>query len=359
MAHYFRIASALVLRSFCALPAYAQSDDSADTSAAQAAIQAMQQSAPTSTQPTQAFPALKAQACKVAVPYVESPSGLLGDWDQATSKTSIDRSGFASIQKVKTDLLSDTWWARSSGPDVANDVSTLCSLILDVSAAMTPTGKAVDFAKAVSTEFGLQVKAQSVKIFEAIENGNEVMDAIQGGTANLAILASQESLKQVGSGQLAAIVGVLKDVQTHAQNAQEGAEFKATVQDQLARLDEMLNKYANDATLQRERMEAIEQIKDTVIAACNSGQPVQSVPIFANGAINPASNATQSIAPDPEPASAATPWWLSALRTPIYIPNHRPAPQPATTTVPPPLALAPAPNTNSGCHPGEVCKTGP
>ncbi len=338
-----------VLVFFSAFSACAQSDNSADTSAAQAAIQAMQQSGPTTTQPPQAFPALKAQACKVAVPYVESPSGLLGDWDLAMSKSSIDRSGFASIQKVKTDLLSDTWWARSSGPDVANDVSTLCSLILDVSAAMTPTGKAVDFAKDVSAEFGLEVKAQSVKIFEAIENGSEVMDAIQGGTANLAILASQESLKQVGAGQLAAIIDVLKHVQENARTAQEAAEFKATVQEQLSKLDELLNKYGNDATLQRERLEATEQIKDTVIAACNSGQPVQAVPTFASGASNPAPNATQSFAPAPQPAPAANPWWLTALHTPINVPNHRPAVQPAAV-VPPPLATPPT-QAMCGNHP--------
>jgi hypothetical protein len=318
---------------------YAQSpsDDSADTSAAQAAIKAMQQSVPAPAQSQQTFPALKAQACKIAVPYVESPSGLLGDWDQATSKSSIDRSGISAIQKVKNDLLSDTWWARSSGPDVANDVSTLCNLLIDVSAAMTPTGKAVDFAKDVSTEFGLQVKAQSVKIFEAIENGSGVMDAIQGGTANLAIMASQESLKQVGSGQFAAVIGVLKDVQTYAKNAQEGAEFKATVQEQLNRLDEMLNKYGNDDSLQRERMEAIEQIKDTVIAACNEGQPIRSVPEFASGPTDPSQNATQSFAPPPPPV---VPWWMTALRTPVYVPNRPPAVQPAAT-VPPPLAVAP------------------
>lgn len=319
----------------------AQDDGSADTSGAQAAIAAMQASAPAPSQTQQVFPTLKAEACKRAVPYVESPSGLLGDWDRAMSRTSIDRSGFASIQKVKNDLLSDTWWARSKGPDVANDVSTLCNLILDVSAAMTPTGEAVDFAKDVSTYFGLQVKAQSVKIFQAVETGSNVLEAIQGGTAELSVFAAQESLKRAGAGQFGAIIAVLKDVQTRAQNAQEGADFKVTVQDQLNRLDEMLNKYANDATLQRERLEAIEQIKDTVIAACNEGQPIQTVPEFAGGPAEPAQNAAQSSEPAAE-APPVTPWWLAALSTRVYIPNRRTAVQPAKSTTPPaPAASGP------------------
>src|ERR1017187_3326315 len=267
----FVVATLFLVSCTHAACAQGQSNDSADTSAAQAAIQAIQGSAQPSAKSQQAFPALKTEACKVAVPYVESQSGPLGDWDRAMTKYKIDRDdGMASIQRVKSDLLSDTWWARSSGADVASDVSTFCNLLLHIAGAMSPTGETVSFARDVSSEFSLKVKEQSVKVFQAIDTGGNVMDAIQGGTEELAIQASQQSLRRIGAGQFSAIIDVLKDVQKHAEQAQKATQFKGTVQEQLRKLDDMLAKYSKDMNLQRERLEAIEGIKDTVVAACNS-----------------------------------------------------------------------------------------
>jgi hypothetical protein len=93
MVHYFRAIAALIVISFGVIATYAQTEpeDSADTSAAQARIQAMQQSAPLSSQSQEAFPALKAQSCKAAVPYVESK--LADDWDKTMKKYTADRKG--------------------------------------------------------------------------------------------------------------------------------------------------------------------------------------------------------------------------------------------------------------------------
>jgi hypothetical protein len=314
----FTVLVLFLLSEVCVTSAQTPSDDGSDTSAAQAAVQAMQASSQSSQTALPATPALKAAACKVAVPYVESQSGLLGDWDRGMTKYTIDRDdGMASIQRVKADLLSDTWWARSSGPDVAREVSTFSNLLIHISAAMSPAGEAVSFARDVSAEFGVRVKENSVRVFQAIQNGSNAMDAIQGGTADLAILAAQESLKKVGAGQFAAIIDVMKDVQTNAKQAQEGAEFKATVQQQLRNLDELLNKYANDMTIQRERLEAVEGVKDAVIAACNSDQPIQTDPQFTNTDIEPPQNPTQSFVPTPDSTPSVRPWWLVILSTPI------------------------------------------
>jgi hypothetical protein len=222
------------------------------------------------------------------------------------SKYTIDRSELdpknpASVAKAKAELMDETWWARSSGPDVARNVETFCNLMIHITAAMTPSGETVRFAQNVSAEFGMRVKAQSAKIYSAIQRGDSVMAAIEGGTDELAIQAAQESLKRAGAGQFAAVIDVLKDVQKHAKKEKEAAEFKATVQEQLNRLDDLLAQYANDQTLQRERLEAIEAIKDAVISGCNSLQNAQTY------------SAPASSSESPLQTTPAVPWWVTAL----------------------------------------------
>jgi hypothetical protein len=240
---------------FCTHPTWAQ--DNADTSAAQAAIQAMQASPQPSAQNQQAFPALKAESCKIAVPYVESPSGLLGVWDRDMTKYTIYRDGAGSLQQVKANLLSDTWWARSSGADIARNVSTLCNLVEHVAAALTPEGKAVDFAKDVSKEFGMAVKQQSVRVYQAIDKGREagqgITDVLNDGTDALVMLAAKDGLTRVGAGQFNAVIDILKDVADHAKKAKEASEFKATVQEQIQKLDSLINQNSNNAVAEREK----------------------------------------------------------------------------------------------------------
>lgn len=333
----FAVVVSLLLASFCALSACAQSDDSADTSAAQAAIQAMQGAPQPSAPNQQAFPALKAESCKIAVPYVESPSGLLGVWDRDMTKYTIYRDGTGSLQQVKANLLSDTWWARSSGADVARNVSTLCNLVEHVAAALTPEGKAVDLAKDVSKEFGMAVKQQSVRVYQAITTGRDagqgITDVLDDGTDALVMLAAKDGLTRVGAGQFAAVIDILRDVEENAKKAQEASEFKSTVQEQIRKLDGLINDNANNAAAQRDKLEAVEAIKDAVVAACNSGQPTQVLPAFAGATDThqPVQNVSQPTAPPPN-----TPWWLTTLST-IRLPVRgttaqptQPAPAPST-----------------------------
>lgn len=323
---------------FGAATAWGQSEpeNPADTSAAQAAIQAMQQSAQPSTPNQQAFPALKAESCKIAVPYVERPSGLLGVWDRDMTKYTIYRDGAGSLQQVKADLLSDTWWARSSGADVARNVSTLCNLVEHVAAALTPEGKAVDLAKDVSKEFGMAVKQQSVRVYQAITTGRDagqgITDVLNDGTDALVMLAAKDGLTRVGAGQFAAVIDILKDIEENANKTQQASEFKSTVQEQIRKLDSLINENANNAAAQRDKLEAVEAIKDAVVAACNSGQPTQVLPAFASGADahQPVQNVSQPTAPP------NTPWWLTTLST-IRLPVRgttaqptQPAPAPST-----------------------------
>lgn len=349
MGYWVRASAVLVAILLGSAVAYTQSttDSSADTSGAQAVIQALQGSTKTSPQTLQAFPALKAESCKAAVQYVESPSGLLGVWDTDMTKYTIYRDGVGSLQQVKADLLSDTWWARSSGADLARNVSTLCNLVQHVASALTPAGGAVDFAANVSKEFGMAVKQQSVRVYQGIEMGQNIQEVLADGTDALVLLSAQDSLKRAGYGQFAAVLDILKDVETHAREAQEAAEFKLAVQEQIWNLDRLINQNRNDMTAQREKLEAVEALKNAVVAACNSGKPIQSPPEFATEAPDanqPVQNASGPVEP------SISPWW--AMIPAITQTAGRIAVKP--TTVPkqaPPSATKPSnPTSTDGVY---------
>src|SRR5437773_3359016 len=129
MIHYIRRSILLIVFLFGATSTFGQSDQGgADVSGALAAIQAKQNSANASTQPQQAFPALKAQSCKEAVPYVESRDGLFGEWDRAMEKYKADQQGLEITGNARKELLSDAYWRTSTAADVANEVRYLCNV---------------------------------------------------------------------------------------------------------------------------------------------------------------------------------------------------------------------------------------
>jgi hypothetical protein len=329
MLNYVRMLAVLVSILLAGVVTFAQSaQDGADTSGAEAAIQAkaMQNSAKPSTQTQQAFPALKAESCKVAVPYVEND--LAKEWDQCVADYHAKKNGMAQIQKIKSDLLSDSWWRASSGADVVREINTLCNLFNDVLGAMTPEGAAVGFAK----DFGTEVKRQSAKIFEVVQYGGGAVDAIREGTDNLAIFAMQEGFQQtVGGGRLFSIVKVLQDVQKDVETRGKAEEYKQAVRKQLHDLDEMLSKYGNDIAEDQQRKEAIESITEAVISACNQGQPIQTLPDFASAGGQTSDSGLQSSSSQPPPV---VPWWVTALSSYPVATAVRPAQTRPTSKTP-------------------------
>jgi hypothetical protein len=262
------------------------SQDSSDTSGAAAAIQRLQQNTQSTAQ-LQQNSVVGARSCKEAVKYVESPEGLLGDWDRTMNQYLIYRDGTVNIQKVKDNLLSDTWWARSTGADVAIELNTFCKLFEDVMGTLTPSGEAIDVAKQASIDFGLKVKERSVEIYRIIKSrevnstvnlskfpasGTDapLVNTIKDITDRLAADAIKEAFKRKGMGQVSALLSILQDAEEYARVKKESADFKATVQARVRQLDDLMYEYHNDMTLQLERLEADEKIKDAVISACNS-----------------------------------------------------------------------------------------
>lgn len=311
MCHLIRTVAVSAITVFACAATLAQSEpDGADVSGALAAIQAKQNSANASTQPQQAFPALKAQSCKEAVAYVESPSGLLGLWDAEMGKYTAYRSGLPQIQKIKDDLQSDAW--RTS--DWINDVHTYCKLTEDVLAAMTPGGKVIKMATDVSVDFGAAVSQRAVHVYELLEKGESVQETLNSSTNELVVIGLKEAARQAGYGQIVAGIDILDDVASHAKNAQDAADSRLLIQQKVQQLDQQINEFANKMSQARENLLAVEALKDAVIAACNSGQPIQTVPEVANGYVEPQPNSI--LQPSiPQPATAL-PWWatLSSIR---------------------------------------------
>lgn len=306
MSHLIRTVAVSSITVFACAATLAQSEpDSADVSGALAAIQAKQTSANTSTQPQQAFPALKAQSCKEAVAYVESPSGLAGRWDAEMGKYTAYRNGLPQIQKIKDDLQSDAW--RTS--DWINDVHTYCKLTEDVLASMTPGGKAIKMATDVSVDFGTAVSERAVHVYDLLEKGESVQDALNSSIDELAVIGFKEGAKNAGYGQIVAGIDILDDVASHIKTAQEAADSRLLVQERVQQLDQQINEFANKMSEARENLLAVEALKDAVIAACNSGQPIQTVPEFANGYVEP--QPTSTLQPGiPQPATGL-PWWAT------------------------------------------------
>jgi hypothetical protein len=337
-----------------------QSDDSADTSAAQAAIQAIQQSAAPASQTQQKFPALKAESCKSAVQYVESPSGLFGDWDRTMQKYKGDRGGLGMLEEAKKQLLTDSYWRTSTAATVATDVHTLCKLTQDVLAAMSPGGNALKTAINVSEDFGAEVSRRSVQIYQALEKGDEVVGVLKSNTDELTVWGAKEATKAAGYSRAVAIVSVLQDTAEHVKTAKEAIEYKTVVQEQLRSLDTAINKTQYDMMLQRQQLVAVEALKDAVVAACNAGQPTQAPPEFA-------ASGADSYLPVQDTSSGevapTTPWWaaLSSIRIPARGTTVRAA-QPAQSGKSTPQndyqsCLAAHPGDPGCCSPGSrVCK---
>jgi len=341
---------------FASLSAFAQNEpDGADTSGALAAIQAKQNAAQPSTQPQQAYPALKAQSCKQAVPYVEGP--LLADWDSEMRKYAAYRNGLQQTKDIRDKLLSEAYWRTSTAADLAIEIHTLCKLTNDTLALLMPEGNAVKNAINIGEDFGAKVSQKAVRIYEMLEHGDTVVEALRSSTDELVVSAlwdqSKDAVKNAGYGRVVAGVEVLEDIQKHIKTTKEAAEYKSVVQQQVEQLNVQINKLTYDVDLSRQRLLATEALKDAVIAACNKGQAVQSVPEFAAGYVQqPESTQEQSSS---QPAAPPLPWWamLSSIHPVVVVRGTRgtqakPTQSPSQPTNP--SDCPPCTGNNCICH---------
>lgn len=317
MTHYNRFLFALSLATLAlCLSAFSQSqpDNSADTSGALAAIQAKQNSASPSTQNQQTFPALKAQSCKEAVSYVESPDGLLGQWDKAMGRHAAYKQGIANTDEIKKQLLSSAYWRTSTAADAANDVRTFCKLTEHTLALLMPGGAPLKNAIDMSEDFGAEVSRDAVHVYELIEKGDAVKDVLNSSVDELTVWGTKEAAKKAGYGRVIAALDLLEDTEKYRDTAKAAADYKSLVQERVQHLDIQMNQFRNGMDMESEKLLTIEALKDAVIAACNQGRPIQTAPEFASGYVQQQPAVQQEPVSSSEPNAfqqPAKPWWAT------------------------------------------------
>ncbi len=213
--------------------------------------------------------------CPAAIQYVEGP--LLHDLDVAMSKHSAHKAGLDLLQQTRGDLLSDTWWARSSGPEIASRIKYVTDEVQDIIGALSPGAAEISAGKDALLK-ALDVGAMAIK--EAYENRQSVSAAAKAAAETakkeLMQMTLEGALKEEGFAQAASIIKIMLDYQERLKTMKEGAEFRDAVQEQLRKLDEQISALTNKISDDVAREIAINEIHDSVISVCS---PPNSVPI--------------------------------------------------------------------------------
>jgi hypothetical protein len=211
--------------------------------------------------------------CPEAVQYVESPNGLVGEFDRVQRQYQINKNGMASIQKIKDDLLNDTWWARSSGPDVAREVKFLADGLTDIFGMISPEGEVVKGIQQLENVTPLDQSSydtvgQFGEYVDNIKTAFERKENVDDATKKAAIESSKKFLKKTKYARIVPFLDFAQHLEERAKTKEEGAEFKAEVQSQLQRLDTQLNVYQNQVNDAVKAMNAINALHDAVIGVC-------------------------------------------------------------------------------------------
>jgi hypothetical protein len=215
--------------------------------------------------------------CPEAVQYVESKSGLLGDFDKVFSKYRAVKDGLGVVKKAKEDLLNDTWWARSSGPDVAREVKFICNGIEDTLGMISPQGKVVNTLREMSDitedqEFVHDLVGETAEGVEMIKSAYERKDdvnrLVQKVAADEVMLLGKHYIKKKGLGRFVPFIEFGEHLQERAETEEAGIKFKVEVQHQLHNLDTQINMFQNQSDDYVQTIEAMNALLDAVIGVC-------------------------------------------------------------------------------------------
>jgi hypothetical protein len=217
--------------------------------------------------------------CPDAVRYVDSPE-FVGEFDRAFKQYTINKQGQASIHKIEADLLSDTWWARSSGPDVAREVKFVADSLNDILGMIAPEGEAVNSIKSMDTfgtvtsdnELDSELVGHTRDAVDTVKNAYDRKDNVDQQTrkvaADLAEFAAKEILKKTRYARVVPFVNFAEHFYERAKTEEDGANFKAEVQSQIQNLNIRINILQNQADDAGKAASAIEALHDAVMAVC-------------------------------------------------------------------------------------------
>jgi hypothetical protein len=205
----------------------------------------------------QSQPALSSK-CAQAIDYRDH--GLLRQWDQAVNQYTIQAQGKASVEDIKKKLLDDSWWATSSGPDIASEIKFACDSFNDLIGSIFPEGEIAQIGKPV-----IHHAPEILRAFNAGEPlvtlGKENADA-----------AAKEAWQDVGKdilGQAGSAIGLMQDIESRAKTKNDWLELRATVQEQVESLDRTISSYDDKIRKAGEKLDALEEVVIAIDQACN------------------------------------------------------------------------------------------
>lgn len=215
--------------------------------------------------------------CSEAVQYVESKDGLVGEFDKVFTQYKIRKDGLQNVQRIKQDLLDDTWWARSSGPDVAREVKAMCDLLGDVFGMVSPEGEVVKGVQQIENVTRNQeaiydtvgkVREGVDFIKTAYDQKDDVHKATQKVAADMSTLLVKDVARMEGYGRMVPFLDFAQHLQERAKTQEEGYKLKVEVEYQVRRLDTQINIYQSQIDDYGKAIEAMNALHDTVISVC-------------------------------------------------------------------------------------------
>jgi hypothetical protein len=211
--------------------------------------------------------------CPEAVQYVESPDGLLGEFDKVFAQYKIKKDGLESIRKVKGDLLDDTWWARSSGPDVAREVKGVADLLGDVFGMVSPEGEVVKSIQQIENvspmdQAGYGRLGDFRESVDNIKGAYEHNENVDDATKKAAIELTKKFLKNTKYGRVVPFVDFAQHLEERALTQEDGYKLKVEVEYQVRRLDSQISEYQNQIDDDVQAINAMNAVHDTVIGVC-------------------------------------------------------------------------------------------
>jgi hypothetical protein len=169
--------------------------------------------------------------------------GLVEEWDRANSQQVNFSDLKGTLQDIKNQVASDSWWAASSGPDVAREVKFLADAFDHSMALLFPEAEVV----AGLRNAGFEISAFSAKLYQTIKAGGSVISMIREGMHGQGTVEMYAWVWGELGGRPANAALLFKDILDRANTAREAAEYKATVRERLDSLNRQIEAAAKRA----------------------------------------------------------------------------------------------------------------
>lgn len=188
---------------------------------------------------------------------------LFKEWDKARVKYQLSAQARDDLKKIREELLDDNTWSTSDwsvtvGIVAANLKATanLVSNVLDLNPATGAVKGTVQTGK-VTTE----------KVLEMLESGQKIQSVADGELKKVIAKEFLTRINPVGKG-VKAVWELSEDVKEMTYLKSEQDELKAIIKERLDALDEQINNYELQMEESKEKMQAINEIKEAIDSYC-------------------------------------------------------------------------------------------